>query len=103
MDDLKLVLIWIPLFPQTNKNVKIRRQKKCDIVVPCFLFIVMIAKFTGSGGAIVCIRDFGTGQGHRPVQCFEFAPEEEKMIRDSFAARRFQFVRVKKQEQEMQA
>jgi len=55
----------------------------------------MAAKFTGSGGAIVCVRDFGPGQSHLAAENFEFSGAEEHAIEQSFSAHGFAFLKVK--------
>ena len=54
----------------------------------------MAAKFTGSGGAIVCVRDLKGGGQPSPADAYVYSEEEERAIKEDFASRGFEFMRV---------
>jgi hypothetical protein len=63
----------------------------------------MAAKFTGSGGAIVCVRDLskssgggggGGGGGRGEPSAYLLSEEEERLAKEDFASRGFEFMKV---------
>mmetsp|Transcript_45861 Transcript_45861/g.103581 ORF Transcript_45861/g.103581 Transcript_45861/m.103581 type:complete len:96 (+) Transcript_45861:702-989(+) len=55
------------------------------------------AKFTGSGGAVVCIRDLASQDGTGAVSAaaaFDLSQEEENSVARAFEAHGFEFTKI---------
>lgn len=74
----------------SDKVVGAKNIRLADVAARCGLAV----KFTGSGGAFVCLKKTPEGEGADPNSC-ALTPEEEEQVRELFSREGFEFERIK--------